>query len=107
MIDACWSQTRTYRVPKNTVQQVTADLDDLELQIQHMIAAHPDLTIVIGGDMNCCLLKSGADTPGDRLRGLLAQHGLQTCNTRQPTYRPAGSLLDIIATSREDTVTRG
>ena len=96
----------TYRVPINTMQQVAADLDDLELQMQHMIAMYPHLTIVIGGDMNCCLLKPGANTPGDRLTGLLTQHGLQTCNSRQPTYRPAGSLLDILATNRGDLVTR-
>ena len=95
-----------YRVPRNTVQQVTADLDDLEAQLQHMIAAHPGLTIIIGGDMNCCLIKAGSNTPGERLRALLDQHGMQVCNTRLPTYRPAGSLLDILATNRRDLVTR-
>ena len=95
-----------YRVPTNTVQQASADLEDFEAQLQHMITTHPGLTIVIGGDMNCCLLKTGSNTPGERLSALLAQHGLQTCNTRQAFYRPAGSLLDILATNRSDLVTR-
>ncbi|KAF0295997.1 putative RNA-directed DNA polymerase from transposon X-element [Amphibalanus amphitrite] len=95
-----------YRVPKNTVQQVAADLEDLEAQLQHIIATHPGLTIIIGGDLNCCLLKTGSNTPGERLSALLTQHGLQSCNTRLPTYRPAGSLLDILATNRGDLVTR-
>ena len=95
-----------YRVPKNTVEQVTADLDDLEAQLQHMIVTYPDLTIVVGGDINCCLLKPGASTPGGRLRALLTLHGLQSCNTHHPTYRPASSLLDILATNRSDLVAR-
>ena len=96
-----------YRVPKNTVHQVTADLDDFEAQLQHMIAAYPDLTIIIGGDMNCCLLRPGQNSSsGKRLSDLLSQHGMQCCNTRQPTYRPAGSLLDILATNRSELVTR-
>ena len=95
-----------YRVPKNTVQQVSADLDDIQAQLEHMIAAYPGLPIIIGGDMNCCLLKPGANSPGQRLQSLFTDHGLQLTNTSQPTYRPAGSLLDVLATSRPDLVIR-
>ena len=49
-----------YRVPSNTVRQLTADLEDLEAQIQFMTAKHPRSTLVLCGDFNRCLLK----TPG-------------------------------------------
>ena len=96
-----------YRVPKNTGEQLTADLDDLEAQLQHMLVIHPGLTVVLGGDINCCMLKSdNNNSPGNRLRSLLDRHGLQICNTAVPTYRPAGSLLDILATNRSELVDR-
>ncbi|KAF0296825.1 RNA-directed DNA polymerase from mobile element jockey [Amphibalanus amphitrite] len=56
--------------------------------------------------MNCCLLRPGQNSSGKRLSDLLSQHGMQCCNTRQPTYRPAGSLLDILAINRSELVTR-
>ena len=63
--------------------------------------------MIIGGDFNCCLLKTANNccSPGNRLRSLLCQHGLQICNTTEPNYRPAGSLLDILATDRSDLIT--
>ena len=96
-----------YRVPKNTGEQLTADLDDLETQLQHMLVIHPGLTVVLGGDINCCILKSDTNnSPGNRLRSLLDRHGLQICNIAVPTYRPAGSLLDVLATNRSELVDR-
>ena len=58
--------------------------------------------------MNCCLLKRD-DTPanpGHLLSQLLANYSLQPCNTTNATYRPANSLLDIVATSFPDNVQR-
>ena len=89
-----------YRVPKNTSAQVAADLEDLESQLQHMLVSHPGATVVLAGDLNCSLLKPTADSPGQRLTRLLATYGLRIANTQQPTYRPANSLLDIVATNR-------
>ena len=45
-----------YRVPDTTVRQLTADFDDLEAQIQFMLAKYPRSTFVICGDFNRCLL---------------------------------------------------
>ena len=47
-----------YRVPNANVRQLTADFDDLEGQIQFMIAKHPRSTLVLCGDFNRCLLKT-------------------------------------------------
>ncbi|KAF0314250.1 Laminin subunit gamma-1 [Amphibalanus amphitrite] len=41
-----------------------------------------------------------------RLRQLLTTYGLTISNNRHPTYRPAGSLLDIVAVSRPDYLLR-
>ncbi|XP_043234147.1 uncharacterized protein LOC122387763 [Amphibalanus amphitrite] len=71
-----------------------------------MVASHPGATLVLAGDLNCCLLKPAADSPGHRLTRLLTTYGLRIANTEHPTYRPANSLLDVIATSRPDLVTR-
>ncbi|KAF0294300.1 hypothetical protein FJT64_007999 [Amphibalanus amphitrite] len=71
-----------------------------------MVASHPGATLVLAGDLNCCLLKPAADSPGHRLTRLLTMYGLRIVNTEHPTYRPANSLLDVIATSRPDLVTR-
>ena len=95
-----------YRVPRNSAAQVTSDLEDIEGQVQHMVASHPGATLVLAGDLNCCLLKPAADSPGHRLTRLLTTYGLRIANTEHPTYRPANSLLDVIATSRPDLVTR-
>ena len=80
-----------YRHPTNTQQQLTADFDDLESQLQHMLITHPDVTLVIAGDLNVCLLQkpTPAATPtpaaGDNIQ---APH-LQHCNTDIQTGRHA------------------
>ena len=88
-----------YRVPTNTSVQVSADLEDLECQVQYMLASYAGATLIIAGDLNCCLLKSMANSPGERLRELLTKYGMTVANSQSPTYRPAGTLLDIIAVS--------
>ena len=95
-----------YRVPKNTAEQLTADIDDLESQLQHMLAFSPGVTVVLAGDLNCCLLKPTTDSPGQQLTRLLENYGLRISNTVRPTYRLASSLLDIVATNKPDQVTR-
>ena len=71
-----------------------------------MIAAHPRCNIVLAGDFNACLLKTGSGTPGAKLREILNINRLIPVNVKTPTYRPLGSLLDIIATSRPEQVVR-
>ena len=99
-----------YRHPTNTQQQLTADFDDLEGQLQHMLTVHPDSTLMIAGDLNVCLLRKptppATSTPGDRLRLLVSTYGLHICNTTTPTYRPAATLLDVLITNRRDQVIR-
>ena len=95
-----------YRVPKNTQSQLNADLEDLENQIQHLSAQFPKSSFIVAGDMNCCLLKDGNTAPSRLLRQLLTTYALELTNTTAPTYRPARSLPDIIATSFPESVLR-
>ena len=99
-----------YRHPTNTQQQLTADFEDLESQLQHMLATYPCTTLVIAGDLNVCLLKkpspAATSTPGDRLRQLVTTYGLHICNTTAPTYRTADTLLDVLITNRPNQVIR-
>ena len=94
-----------YRHPTNTRQQVEADLDDFEMQLQHLLTQYPGVTAVIAGDFNLCLIKNEPHL-GARLIQLLADYGLLPANSTHATYRPAGTLLDIIATNRPSAVTR-
>ena len=71
-----------------------------------MLASYPGAALVLAGDLNCCLLRPGADSPGRRLARLLATYDLQIANTERPTYRPASTLLDVVATSPSGLVTR-
>ena len=95
-----------YRVPHNTTRQLATDLEDLECQLQHMLTNFPRATLILGGDLNCCLLKSkNSDAPNPLLR-LCATYELHVTNKTRPTYRPAGSLLDVILTNRPELLRR-
>ena len=94
-----------YRHPTNTVRQLSADMDDLNDQLNAMITLHPRMTVFLTGDFNACLLKTDL-TPGARLSEVLALNGLVPVNVRTPTYRPAGSLLDVIAINQPSRVIR-
>ena len=48
-----------YMHPTNTVQQLTADLDDLNAQLIFMTATHPRMQVILAGEFNACILKSG------------------------------------------------
>ena len=95
-----------YRHPTNTVQQLTADLDDLNAQLNFMRAANPCKLVILAGDFNACLLKGGHATPGARLLETLRSNGLVPVNRKRPTYRPAASLIDVVATSQSERVVR-
>ena len=62
--------------------------------------------IVIAGDLNCNMLACTANSPGQRHRHVMATYGMIIGNTQHPTYRPAGTLLDIVATNRPDKMIR-
>ena len=95
-----------YRHPTNTVQQLAADLDDLNAQLNLMTAAHPRKMVILAGDLNACLLKARGAAPGARLLETLRSNGLTPVNLDRPTYRPAASLLDVVATNQSDRVVR-
>ena len=94
-----------YRVPVNTMHQKSSDLDDLEQQLQFMIAQHPRSTLLVCGDMNLCLLKAAREKRNE-LEHRLSMYNIHVTNRTVPTYRPASSLLDVIATNRPDLVRR-
>ncbi|KAF0314184.1 hypothetical protein FJT64_015364 [Amphibalanus amphitrite] len=62
--------------------------------------------MIIAGDLNCCLYKCTTDSSGQRLHRLLTTYGMSIANTQHPTYRPAGSLLDIVAVSHPEQLLR-
>ena len=95
-----------YRVPVNTSRQLSLDLEDLECQMQFMFARFPRSSILITGDFNDCLLKTRKTTSVSTLSNLLSSYGLSIVNVTEPTYRPAGSLLDVMATNQQDRVIR-
>ena len=95
-----------YRVPTNTVRQISLDFEDLECQMQYMFARFPRSTVLITGDFNNCLLKARQTNSPSALSNLLSSYGLHIANVKEPTYRPAASLLDVIATNRRDLVRR-
>ena len=71
-----------------------------------LLASHCGATVVLARDLNCCLLKLTAYSPGQRLTRLLETHDLRVANSERPTYRSAKSLLDTVTTSRPDLVLR-
>ena len=97
-----------YRHPTNTVAQLTADFDDIESQLQFMIASHPGTAVILAGDLNACLLSanSGLNTPGHKLRQIIQTYGLHACNSTSPTYRPAGTLIDIVITNQPELIVK-
>ena len=95
-----------YRVPQNTVRQLNTDLDDLECQLQHMITNFPRATVIIAGDLNTCLLKTKPGNAPNQLLRLCDTYGLHVTNRNRATYRPAGSLLDVVITNRPELIRR-
>ena len=94
-----------YRVPTNS-RQLALDLEDFEHQLQHMMASYPRTTVIVAGDFNCCLLKNAENPSAHPLLSLLSTYGLHVVNKKYPTYRPANSLLDVIAISQTDLLLR-
>lgn len=115
-LEALWTTVRTsrhrqllvgsfYRHPTQTVHQISADLDDIEHQLQCMLARHSGI-VVLCGDFNLNILDRSPGSAGSRFRQLLSAYGLNMCNETEPTYSPAKSLLDVIITNRQNIVKR-
>ena len=93
-----------YRHPTQTVAQIAADLDDLEHQIQYVLAAYPG-TVAIAGDHNLNQLKTSC-VHARRFVDLLNVHEFRLCNASLPTYHPANSVIDAIAVRPASRVLR-
>ena len=94
-----------YRVPNNTSQQLSNDLSDFEAQLQAMLTEYAAHRFVITGDFNHCLRKEHREGR-PVLSRLFDAYGFSIVNITRPTYRPACSVLDVIATNCPDRVIR-
>ena len=74
---------------------MSADLDELEEQIQHVLTRHSG-PIVLAGDLN--INTNSNTTANTRLRQLLSTYSLQQ-HVTGPTFRSSGSIIDVICTS--------
>ena len=86
-----------YRPPSPAGAQLTADLEQLESELQTVLAEHRGL-LVLAGDLNCDLRVTTGNTPGGHLTSLLQRYSLSQ-TIRDPTYPGSGSLLDVIVTN--------
>ena len=55
-----------YRVPRSTAAALDADFSELDAQYQHILLHYPGRTVIIGGDLNCCMLGDPYSHPGSR-----------------------------------------
>ena len=93
-----------YRPPRHTVADLKADFADLENQFQYLVMNFPSAKIVLFGDLNCDLLKLTSDPAKTCLTQFLSDFSLSQC-VSSFTYS-SGSLLDILAVSSNDLVSR-
>ena len=113
-LESLWVQIRAgprrvmvcslYRPPIRTAARVTADMDELERQLQYILTRHTG-TIIISGDANINLADSSNSTAAIKMRELLSTYSLQQ-HIRGPTYEPSGSTIDLIC-SNGDVVRSG
>ncbi|KAF0289758.1 Dimethylglycine dehydrogenase, mitochondrial [Amphibalanus amphitrite] len=86
-----------YRPPVQTQARVTADLDELERQLQHNVTRHSG-PIIIAGDININTRDTSSST-ATRLQELFAAYTIQQ-HIKDATFRSSGSTIDVIATNR-------
>ena len=108
-LESLWVRVRTgaqrvavcslYRPPERAAARVAADLDEVERQIQHVLANHSG-PVVLAGDVNVNLASAGDGVAARRLRELLDTYGLRR-HVRGPTFGPAGSAIDIMCSSTD------
>ena len=93
-----------YRPPSPAGAQLTADLEQLESEIQTVLTDNRGL-LVLAGDLNCDLRVTTGNTPGGHLTRLFQKYSLsQTIS--DATYPGSGSVLDVIVTNCADMVVR-
>ena len=92
-----------YRPPRYTAAALEADFSDLEAQLQRVVLDHPSVPVILGGDLNCDLLKSPPAPARARLEEFLAEYSLVQ-HVDAPTFT-TGSLLDICIANSENLVT--
>ena len=89
-----------YRVPRNSTAALEADFTELDAQYQHILLHYPGRTVIIGGDLNCCMLADTVSHPGRRsLTEFLTRYSLSQVIS-SPTYS-TGSLLDVFIVNRD------
>ena len=93
-----------YRPPYTSAQQDNDDIDELDHQLQHMLIGHSGMVLVVG-DFN--FDQSGrASGPAFERFGALFTDCSMTQLITDATYRPSGSVLDLIFTNRAASVIR-
>ena len=85
-----------YRPPVQTQARVTADLDELEQQLQHVITRHSG-PIIVAGDIN--INTRDNSTAATRLSELHTAYSVVQ-HISEPTFRSSGSTIDIISSNR-------
>ena len=106
-LESLWVQLRAgqqkvmfcslYRPPVQTQARVTADLDESEQQLQHVITRHSG-PIIIAGDININT-RDDSSTAAIRLGELLGAYSMLQHIT-EATYRKSGPTIDVISTNR-------
>ena len=93
-----------YRPPSPAGAQLTADLEQLESELQTVLADHRGL-LVLAGDLNCDLRDTTGNTAGGHLTRLFQSYSLSQ-SISDSTYPGSGSVLDVIVTNCADSVVR-
>ena len=91
-----------YRPPSAPGTQLTADLEQLESELELMLSRHRGL-VVICADANCDMRYVTGNTTGAHLSSLLQTYNLSQI-IDSPTFRGSGSIIDIIATNDRASV---
>ena len=86
-----------YRPPIQTTARISADLDELERQLQHILTRHSGL-ILLTGDVNINMADNNNSTASSKFRELLSTYSMQQ-HIRGPTYEPSGSTIDVICSN--------
>ncbi|KAF0290419.1 RNA-directed DNA polymerase from mobile element jockey [Amphibalanus amphitrite] len=86
-----------YRPPRQSIDDVTADLDDLQEQLETVAGRHSGL-IIIAGDVNIDMRSN--NTAKQKFDQLLDGFALRQHITG-PTFRSSGSTIDVICSNGE------
>ena len=90
-----------YRPPSGAGSQLTADLDQLDSELEFMLSRHRGVVMVCG-DANCDWRYLAGNTSGAQFKSLLEKYDLSQLNAA-PTF-DTGSILDVIVTNSPESV---